>query len=84
MSYCDICGTCEHVMRYRRKDGKEYHLCRDCAPWLADLVRGVCAICRHAHKGDTLYCMIGKKLQERKPDESCGRFYPVPCRRCIK
>ncbi len=51
---------------------------------LADLMRGACAICRHAHKGDTLYCMIGSKLKERKPDESCGRFYPVPCRRCIK
>ena len=46
--------------------------------------RVVCAICRHAHKGDTLYCMIGKKLQERKPDESCGRFYPVPCRKLVE
>lgn len=49
MNYCDICGTRERVTRYRRKDGKEYHLCRDCAPMLADLMRGVCAICRHAH-----------------------------------
>ena len=83
MNYCDICGTRERVMKFRRKDGKEYHLCRDCAPMLADLLRGVCAICRHAHKGDTLYCMLGKNLQERKPDERCGRFYPVPVRRWL-
>ena len=78
MSYCDICKTREHVMKFRRKDGKEYHLCRDCAPMLADLLRGACAICRHAHKGDTLYCMLGKNLQVRKPDERCGSFIRYP------